>query len=179
MSEPLDPEKRAELERLALEYLDSLYGLAMWMTRDPADAEDLTQETYLRAFTFLQRFQEGTNLKAWLFTIMRRLFINEYRRRLRHPRPVEQDIVAGEAADEGAWGGAAELTRLRGLVQEDIGRALDALPEEFRTAVILSDLEGLSRAEIAAVMRCPEGTVNSRIARGRRLLRRLLRDYGP
>lgn len=170
----------------ALTYLDALYNLAVWMSRDPFEAEDLVQETYLKAIRFGHQFQEGTNLKGWLFTIMRNTYRNRLRQKRRESAWIAGDAPEGSPVAEGRGGymspflqGDRELGALRGLVRSDIDRALARLPEAFRTPLILSDLEGCSQGEIAAVLKCPVGTVKSRIFRGRRLLKDLLKEYSP
>lgn len=169
---------RAELGHDALAYIDSLHNLARYLTGNAADAEDLVQETYARALGAAAQFTPGTNLKAWLFRILRNAFISLYRRQ-RH-NPVVRDLGAVESATEGAqdaWlRGDLELDRLRKVVAEEIEAALLELPEEHRT-VILLDLEGLSERETADVVGCPVGTVKSRLSRARAALRQRLGDY--
>ena len=168
----------AELGQDALAYIDSLHNLARYLTGNAADAEDLVQETYARALGAAEQFTPGTNLKAWLFRILRNGFISLYRRQ-RHD-PLVGDLEPVESVTEGsqdAWlRGDRELDRLRNVVAEEIEAALLALPEEHRT-VILLDLEGLSEREVADVVGCPVGTVKSRLARARAALRRRLKDY--
>jgi RNA polymerase sigma-70 factor (ECF subfamily) len=172
---------RQSFEREALPHLDALYGLARRLTRNDRDAEDLVQETVLRAYRFFDRFREGTHCKAWLFKILHNVFVNKYRTRVR-----ERELAGAlTAADGEALLSANELRRARdpegaildGLVSADVQRALDALPEEFRLPVLLCDLEELSYREIADIMDCPIGTVMSRLYRGRRLLQEALRGY--
>jgi RNA polymerase sigma-70 factor (ECF subfamily) len=169
---------RAELGQEALAYIDSLHNTARYLTGNAADAEDLVQETYARALGAAAQFTPGTNLKAWLFRILRNGFISRYRRQ-RHD-PLVGDLEPVESVPEGAqeaWlRGDQELDRLRNVVAEEIEAALLALPEEHRT-VILLDLEGLSEREVADVVGCPVGTVKSRLARARAALRQRLRDY--
>ncbi len=182
MLSPSPRRTREQFEREALVHLDALYGLATRLTRDERDAEDLVQDTLLRAFRFFDRFEEGTHCKAWLFKILHNNFINKYRKRAR-----DREIAAALSPAEGAGAtvshGAADAARdperaiLEGVLSQDVQRALDSLPDEFRAAVILSDLEELSYREIADVMECPIGTVMSRLYRGRRLLQQALRGY--
>jgi RNA polymerase sigma-70 factor (ECF subfamily) len=153
----------------ALSYIDSLYGTAMRLTRRPADAEDLVQDTYLKAFRSSAQFQRGTNLKAWLFTILHNTFRNMRRHDGRNPIDVDSEIVEQAAADS-ARDFSPEQLLTRASLDADLQAALDALPEAFRQAVWLRDVEELSYAEIAGVLDVPIGTGMSRISRGRRAL---------
>lgn len=153
----------------ALGYLDNLYGMAMRLTRRPADAEDLVQETYLKAFRSAGRFERGTNLKAWLFTILQNTFRNVRRHEGRSPIDVDSDLVEASAGDASRDLSPEQILE-RATLDADLQAALDALPEAFRQAVWLRDVEELTYAEIAGVMDVPIGTVMSRISRGRRLL---------
>jgi RNA polymerase sigma-70 factor (ECF subfamily) len=167
--------------REALAYADSLYNLARYLAGNAADAEDLVQETYARAMRGAAGFEPGTNLKAWLFRILRNTWLSLARRRHADPVVGGLDTVTSAAPPGAAepWHrDDAELDRLRKLVAEDIERALMRLPEDARTVVLL-DLEGLSDTEAAAVLGCPVGTVKSRLGRARQALRVLLRDYAP
>jgi len=153
----------------ALSYLDSLYGTAMRLTRRPADAEDLVQDTYLKAFRSSSQFQRGTNLKAWLFTILHNTFRNMRRHDGRSPIEVDSEIVE-QAAGDASHEFSPEQLLTRASLDADLQAALDALPEAFRQAVWLRDVEELTYAEIAGVLDVPIGTVMSRISRGRRAL---------
>jgi RNA polymerase sigma-70 factor (ECF subfamily) len=171
-------EPEAQLHREALTHADALYNLARYLTGKDADAEDLVQEAYTRAFAASGRFIPGTNLRAWLFTILRNLFLDSVRQKKRAPRaaPLDADDVPAENGSFDALRGDAELERLRSVVAEEIEDALMALTPDARTVVLL-DLEGLSEVEMADVLDCAPGTVKSRLSRARAALRRLLVDY--
>jgi RNA polymerase sigma-70 factor (ECF subfamily) len=169
----------AGLGREALAYADSLHNTARYLTGNEADADDLVQETYARALRAADQFTPGTNLKAWLFRILRNTFISAYRRQRHNPTVGGLDTIDPVAQGPGheEWlRGDVELDRLRNVVAEDIERAMLSLSEEAR-AVILLDLEGFTEVEVAQVLDCPVGTVKSRLARARAALREKLRDY--
>ena len=166
-------------------YMDQLYGAARRMTRNDAAAEDLVQETYLRAYKGFDRFAEGTNLRAWLFRILTNLFINEYRRRQR--RPDEVDLGDTESlylyrglggADSARLSRSAEGELLDGLTSAEVRDAIESLPDSYRVAVLLADMEGFAYKEIAEILDVPIGTVMSRLHRGRKRLRQTLQTYG-
>jgi len=164
-----------DFRQQALTHLDALYSFALYLSRRPPDAEDLVQETYLRAFRFAHRFQPGTHLRAWLFQILRNTFLTFYRRESRELAVLDKEVVDGP--DE-AWEVEVSLAApaLAGTVV-DLERAIRELPEDFRSVLLLADLEGFTLAEVAEIMGTPVGTVKSRLFRARRLLRRRLSDY--
>jgi len=175
-------EVSARFERDAMQYLDQLYGAAMRMTRNPADAEDLVQETYLKAFAAFSSFTEGTNLKAWLFRILTNTYINAYRKKQRQPYQSGTDGLSDwelhEVESHTSRGlRSAEAEALDRLADVDVVEALAKVPEDFRMAVYYADVEGFSYKEIAEIMDTPVGTVMSRLHRGRKLLRELLEAY--
>lgn len=182
----LAPEEAAKLterfERDALPLLDVIYAGAYRMTRNQADAEDLVQETFAKAYRAFRSFEEGTNLKAWLFRILTNTFINQYRKNQRGPAvdPTEQiEDWQMARAERHTSGGlkSAEAEALENLPNDVINNALNSIPEEFRNAVYMADVDGFSYKEIAEIMDTPVGTVMSRLHRGRKLLRELLEDY--
>jgi len=164
----------ADFQRQALVHLDALYNFAMYLSKRPADAEDLVQETYLRAFRFSHRFQPGTHLRAWLFQILRNTFLTFYRVREREA-PVAEDGVP--EWDAPMFHDVPEDDGTAMEAHTDLERAMRRLPEEFRTVLLLAEVEGLPLEEVARVMACPVGTVKSRIFRAKERLRGLLRDY--
>jgi RNA polymerase sigma-70 factor (ECF subfamily) len=168
----------------ALRHLDALFNLARWLARDPVEAEDLVQETYLRAIRAAHQFQPGTNLRAWLFQILRNHFLTARTRRRREPEPMDPGALEGlgamGGAGAGAWGPGGRASQPPDATQGlDLTAALSRLPEEFRSVVLLADLEDFRMEEIAQIMGCPVGTVKSRLFRARAILRGLLRDYRP
>ncbi len=172
------PEERREgFEQEALVHLDALYRVALRLTANPSDAEDLVQETMLRAYRSWDRYTPGTNAKGWLLTILRHLFINEYRRKSRHPETVDVDTIEPFALFQEVQEEDPQGAFFDKIVDDEVLRAVDQLPEAFREAVSLSDVEGLSYEEVAKVLDVPVGTVKSRLYRGRRLLQAKLYDY--
>jgi len=165
---------QSEFERLALEHIDALYNFAVYLTRNPPEADDLVQETYLRAFRFADRFTPGTHLRAWLFQILRNTFLTFYRLRERESALAEDGVPAWDAP---MFHDAPEESSGAVEAHTDLERALRRLPEEFRTVLLLAEVEGMPLEEVARVMECPVGTVKSRIFRAKERLRALLRDY--
>ena len=165
-----------EFQRQALEHLNALYNLAVYLTRNGSEAEDLVQETYLRAFRFSHRFQPGTNLRAWMFQILRNTFLTFYRHREREPAFLDEGDL--DTDKETMFHDAPDKHGASVEAETDLGRALARLPEEFRTVLILAEVEGLSLEEVAQIMGCPVGTVKSRIFRAKERLRGFLKDYG-
>lgn len=176
-------EKRAEFERQALVHTDALFGAAYRLTRNPRDAEDLVQDSLLRAYRFWDSFEQDSNCKAWLLRIVTNTFINEYQRKKR-----SREVLDAASAEQDATDGvlmhadasdrqSPERALVERSVSDDVQRALEGLPEDFRTAVVLCDVQGLSYKEIADIMQTPVGTVMSRLFRGRKLLAAALREF--
>ncbi|WP_375334631.1 sigma-70 family RNA polymerase sigma factor [Curtobacterium sp. MCBD17_019] len=176
-------ELRRLFEEQALPFMDQLYGAAMRMTRNPADASDLVQETFVKAFAAFRSFRQGTNLKAWLYRILTNTFINSYRKNQRNPYQGTIDeledwqLGGAESVTQSISSRSAEADAIDHLPSSAVKDALQAIPEDFRMAVYFADVEGFSYQEIADIMKTPVGTVMSRLHRGRRLLRGLLADH--
>jgi RNA polymerase sigma-70 factor, ECF subfamily len=171
-----------DFNSLAVPYIDPLYNTAYRLTGNSQDAEDLVQETFFKAYKYYDKFQEGTNLKAWLFKILKNTFINNYRKKKLEPRSVEfgeiedsfERIVRQDPAQRQF---DPEERYLAGVMDEGVKKALDSLPHDYKMVVILADLEDFSYKEIADILDCPVGTVMSRLYRGRKLLERALLKY--
>lgn len=174
-------DKRQQFEALAYPHMDALYRTALRLTRNPLDAEDLVQEVYLRGFRFLEKFEQGTNFKAWIFRILTNTFINEYRKKARTPQHVEfeerTENVASEAAAEQRFTAPNELQDHTQLFGDEVNAALQTLSEDFRLVIILCDIEEFAYKEIAKILGIPMGTVMSRLSRARAQLQKQLREY--
>ena len=173
--------RREEFEREALPHLSHLYTAAYYLTKNKTEAEDLVQDTYLRAFRFFDKFQPGTNCRAWLLSIQRRLAINRYCHKKRGPETVdwaEVELVYDSMVEQGERANPESLL-FSMQTYVDIERTLKKLPEEFRMALVLVDIQELTYEEAAQVMRCPIGTIRSRVSRGRRLLQVRLKGLWP
>jgi RNA polymerase sigma-70 factor (ECF subfamily) len=177
-----DDRTKGEFEELALQHLDPMYSAALRLTKNERDAEDLVQDTFMRAYRFFDKFERGTNMKAWLFKILTNTFINRYRRRVKERTVVEgaeRDTVHERFISRDATEYAAnpEHYFFERLLSDDIIGAIDQLPIDFRLVVILADLQEFSYKEIAEILGCPVGTVMSRLYRGRKLLQKMLKRY--
>lgn len=174
------PSKHQEFEREAVPHMDLLYNYALRLTGNSDDADDLLQETYMKAYRFWDKYEKGTNIRAWLFRIMKNSYINRYRRETKTPDTVDYEeiqnyynVIKAESVDPNDL----QEKIFGGLLDDDVTRALETIPEDFRTVVILCDIEGLTYEEIAEFVNCPIGTVRSRLHRGRKMLRAKLFDY--
>lgn len=172
--------KYAEFEQEAMPHMDALYNFALRMTGDPEDADDLVQETYLKAFKFFDKFEKGTNCKAWMFRILKNSFINDYRKTSKEPDKVDYDDIQNfyetiKSSDVKTQHVQEDV--FSQLLDDDISKAITNLPEDFRTVIILSDIEGFTYEEIADFVDCPVGTVRSRLHRARKMLYASLYDY--
>ena len=179
--------RRKEFEDIAMEHLDSLYSMAIRLVFNKEAAEDLVQETYLKAYRFFDTFQKGTNIKAWLFKILRNTFINKYRKSVNLPseifyedvESVNSNLSYKQRSDSGELTDTLEskYNELGNLMEDDVKRAIDSLPIEYKEAILLSDVEELSYNDIAEITNVPIGTVKSRLNRGRKLLQKSLWEY--
>ena len=182
-----DDERRVRFAEEAMPYVDQLFGAAMRYTRNRADAEDLVQDAMAKAYSSFHQYEPGTNLRAWLYRVLTTTYINAYRKQQRRPQEVSVDGVSDKLEDggdfslfdrlEGGTAPSAEFEVMQQLPAETVKAALDELPEQFRTAVYLADVEGFSYAEIAEIMETPIGTVMSRLHRGRKALQKALYDH--
>ena len=174
-------QRRKRFEADALQYMNQLYSAALRYTKNPSDAQDLVQDTFAKAYVSFHQFEPGTNLKAWLYRILTTTFINTYRKDQRRPQLSDQELEDWQIADASSHtsdqGKSAEDVALENLPDSDIKRALAEIPEEFRIAVYLADVEGFSYKDIAEIVGVPTGTVMSRLHRGRKQLREKLTDY--
>jgi len=179
--------RRKEFEDIAMEHIDSLYSMAIRLVFNKEEAEDLVQETYLKAYRFFNTFQKGTNIKAWLFKILRNTFINKYRKTVNLPseilyedvESVNSNLSYKQESDSGELTDTLEskYIELGNLMEDDVKQAIDSLSIEYREAILLSDVEGLSYQEIAEIANVPIGTIKSRLNRGRKLLQKKLWEY--
>lgn len=169
--------KQREFEEEALVHLDTLYNVALRLTGNASDAEDLVQDTVTKAFRAWDKYQRGTNCRAWLVTILRNTFINQFRRESKRPTPVQFDTVEDFSVFETVQDRDPEGSFYRSIVDDEVKRAIQELPEDFRIPVVLSDVEGMGYAEIAEILGVPVGTVKSRLFRGRRRLQQRLYEY--
>ncbi|MEK7789600.1 MAG: sigma-70 family RNA polymerase sigma factor [Planctomycetota bacterium] len=179
--------RRKEFEDIAMEHIDSLYSMAIRLVFNKDEAEDLVQETYLKAYRFFDTFQKGTNIKAWLFKILRNTFINKYRKTVNLPseifyedvESVNSNLSYKQESDSGELTDTLEskYSELGNLMEDDVKRAIDSLPIEYKEAILLSDVEELSYNDIAEITNVPIGTVKSRLNRGRKLLQKSLWEY--
>ena len=174
-------ERTKRFERDALQYMNQLYAAAMRYTKNPEDAQDLVQDTYIKAYNSFHQFEPGTNLKAWLYRVLTTTFINTYRKDQRRPQTSDSELedwqIAEASSHTSDQGKSTEDVVLENLPDSDIKNALAEIPEEFRMAVYLADVEGFSYKEIAEIVGVPAGTVMSRLHRGRKQLREKLTDY--
>lgn len=173
-------QKQKDFEEEIVPHLDAMYNFALRLTSDPSDAEDLVQDTIVKAFRFFSSYEKGTNAKAWLFRILKNSYINNYRKQSKQPNQVDYDEVSefyetirADRTDTSDL----EDKMFRELVDDDISQALEELPEDFRTVVLLCDVEGFTYEEIANMLDVPIGTIRSRLHRGRNLLKAQLKEY--
>ncbi len=173
-------QKQEDFEEEIIPHLDAMYNFALRLTSDPSDAEDLVQDTIVKAYRFFSSYEKGTNAKAWLFRILKNSYINNYRKKSKKPNQVDYDEVStfyetirAERTDTSDL----EDKMFRDLIDDDISNALDELPEDFRTVVLLCDVEGFTYEEIANMLDVPIGTIRSRLHRGRNLLKSQLMEY--
>jgi RNA polymerase sigma-70 factor, ECF subfamily len=174
--------ERPDFETAAMPYVDALYNTAYRMSRNAQDAEDLVQETYLKAYKYFDKFEQGTNLKAWLFKILKNTFINTYRKRQLQPpqsdfADIEESFESQVSEEASRQIRSPEEELLENVLDEDVQAAVDRLPPDFKMVVILADLEGFSYKEISEILEVPVGTVMSRLYRGRKLMEESMLEY--
>lgn len=172
--------KQEDFEEEIIPHLDAMYNFALRLTSDPNDAEDLVQDTIVKAFRFFSSYEKGTNAKAWLFRILKNSYINNYRKKSKQPNQVDYDEVSSfyeTIRADRTDTSDLEDRMFRELIDDDISNALEELPEDFRTVVLLCDVEGFTYEEIANMLDVPIGTIRSRLHRGRNLLKSQLMDY--
>jgi RNA polymerase sigma-70 factor (ECF subfamily) len=174
---PADSSRRSAFEKEALVHLDALYRVGLRLTGNASDADDLVQETMLKAYRSWDQYQPGTNAKGWLLTILRNSFINEYRRRTRHPETVDVDTIEPFAVFQDIQEEDPQGAFFDKIVDDEVLQAIDGLPDAFRETVVLSDVEGMSYQEIGKILGVPVGTVKSRLFRARQMLQGKLYDY--
>jgi RNA polymerase sigma-70 factor (ECF subfamily) len=173
-------QRKIDFDAEAMPHMNILHGYALKITGNQLDADDLVQETFLRAFRFFDKFEKGTNCKAWLFRVMKNLFINKYRKNQREPGKVDYDEIENyfdTIRSDKLDSSDLQEKVFSNLLDDDVTKALNSLQDDFKTVVILCDLEGLSYEEIAEFIQCPIGTVRSRLHRGRKMLQQKLYDY--
>ncbi len=180
----ISPEEKnrrdALFQREFVPQMDTLYNFGFHLTYNEVDAQDLVQETLLKAYRFINSYQEGTNAKAWLFRILKNAFINEYRKRARQPDPIDyEEVVHYQDREDASYSGYVDLRQeiFQGLMGDEVTIALNNLPVDFRTVVLLCDIEGFTYEEIASIMDIPIGTVRSRLHRARNMLKEELKTY--
>lgn len=178
---PLDKKAKDELfEREFLPHIDALYNFAYHLTYDEEDANDLVQETYLKAYRFIESYEQGTNAKAWLFKILKNAFINEYRRKTKEPNRIDyEEIATYHDQEDTKFVGVIDMRQeiFQGMVGDEVTRAINSLPVDFRTVILLCDVEEFTYEEIAKIINIPIGTVRSRLHRARNMLKEKLREY--
>lgn len=177
----LSKEKKQQIfDQEFLPHIDALYNFAFHLTYNEEDANDLVQETYLKAFRFIESYDEGTNAKAWLFKILKNAFINEYRKRVKQPTKVDyEEVINYHESENENHLGSLDLRQevFQGMIGDEVTKALNSLPVDFRTAVLLCDIEGFTYEEIAKIVDIPIGTVRSRLHRARNMLKEMLKEY--
>jgi len=178
---PAEKARRDALfQREFVPQMDALYNFGFHLTYNESDAQDLVQETFLKAYRFIQSYEEGTNAKAWLFRILKNAFINEYRKKVRQPDLIDyEEVVHYQDREDASYSGYVDLRQeiFQGLMGDEVTTALNNLPVEFRTVVLLCDIEGFTYEEIASIMDIPIGTVRSRLHRARNMLKEALKTY--